>query len=454
MESTHSQPLLRKNSIDTDVENFAQENSTTDNLAEDSYHGTINAPNDKYNFSYTVFYLLGMTTLLPWNFFLTAEEYWLYKFRDVFSNSTNGLTPLQSSFISNLTVSAAVPNTLFLILNAVFGHKIALKYRMVGSLAFVLMFFIVTTVLVEVNTDSWQKEFFVFSLSSVVMINMAAATLSSALYGISSLFPCEYVTAVSGGQALGGVFAALCEIMSLSIGTSAETTALIYFMIGNMVLLVSIIAYVIVSKTAFFKHYTIDNLIAPPSVAVTPSSFTDTLHTPNVIVVLRKMWINGVAECIVFVVSLCIYPSCTVLISSQYRPRNNIYFVPVVNFLIFNSGDYLGRILSGIIAWPHNRPLLVAALSLLRVVFVPAFFFCGLRPIHNLPGIIHADYVFIILMCLFSLSNGYLANVAFICMPNTVENYEKEMASSIMAAFLGIGLAIGSSIGLLLVQLL
>lgn len=32
------------------------------------------APVDKYNFTYAVFYLLGMTTLLPWNFFVTAEE--------------------------------------------------------------------------------------------------------------------------------------------------------------------------------------------------------------------------------------------------------------------------------------------------------------------------------------------------------------------------------------------
>lgn len=33
-----------------------------------------NEPLDKYNFNYIVFYLLGMTTLLPWNFFVTAED--------------------------------------------------------------------------------------------------------------------------------------------------------------------------------------------------------------------------------------------------------------------------------------------------------------------------------------------------------------------------------------------
>jgi len=31
-------------------------------------------PADKYNFSYMIFYLLGMTTLIPWNFLMTAEN--------------------------------------------------------------------------------------------------------------------------------------------------------------------------------------------------------------------------------------------------------------------------------------------------------------------------------------------------------------------------------------------
>lgn len=86
---------------------------------------------------------------------------------------------------------------------------------------------------------------------------------------------------------------------------------------------------------------------------------------------------------------------------------------------------------------------------------------------------IHADYI-IILMGLFSFSNGYLANISLLWAPKyvncsenkgvfimffnffyrSVHNREKEMASSMMAAFLGIGLAFGSSISLILVQLL
>ena len=31
---------------------------------------------------YVGFMLMGMGTLLPWNFFITADSYWQYKFRN------------------------------------------------------------------------------------------------------------------------------------------------------------------------------------------------------------------------------------------------------------------------------------------------------------------------------------------------------------------------------------
>lgn len=32
------------------------------------------SPPDRYNFTYAVFYLLGIATMTPWNFFVTAED--------------------------------------------------------------------------------------------------------------------------------------------------------------------------------------------------------------------------------------------------------------------------------------------------------------------------------------------------------------------------------------------
>lgn len=51
-----------------------------------------------------------------------------------------------------------------------------------------------------------------------------------------------------GGQSLGGIFAALTEICALWIGASPAISGLIYFIIGDIVLLFSLIAYVILEK--------------------------------------------------------------------------------------------------------------------------------------------------------------------------------------------------------------
>lgn len=94
----------------------------------------------------------------------------MYKFRDVINNSTD-LTPIQAGFTSDLSVASAIPNTLFLILNAFIGHRVPLQLRMISSLVVVFIFFVATTALVEVNTDAWQLDFFRITLFSVVIMN-------------------------------------------------------------------------------------------------------------------------------------------------------------------------------------------------------------------------------------------------------------------------------------------
>lgn len=106
----------------------------------------------------------------------------------------------------------------------------------------------------------------------------------------------------------------------LSSSLKAKTTAFVYFMIGNVVLFISIITYVIMSKTVFFKYYTVDKLAmskSSSSVGSPSSSTSDQVNSPNFQAVLRKIWVYGLSEWMVFVVTLCIYPSVTVLVTSQ-----------------------------------------------------------------------------------------------------------------------------------------
>ena len=425
----------------------------------------------RYKLAYIVFYLLGINTLIPWSFFITADDYWMYKFREVHENSTRNYslnhaenlekrTDLQASFTSYLSVASALPNTFFLIINAFISKRISLRLRMVGSQCIILVLFILTTALVKIDTDKWQDAFLIITLTTVALVNAASAIFGGSLMGIVGRFSPSYITAMSSGQALGGIFTAITEICSLWIGASPVLSGLVYFIIGDAVLFLSLIAYIVLEKAAFFKYHMLEKL---PENVETNFSITGEVTFPQGTTVsytriVKRIWHYGVSVFLVFFITLSVYPAVTVLVESQYKGKgyawSDIYFVPVVTYLIFSAGDYIGRILSGILQWPKNKPWQVMLLSLMRVIFVPALLFCNAQPRHHLPVYIHNDLYYILITIAFAVTNGYLCNLTFILTPTVVESQEREIASAMMGAFLGLGLIAGAAVGLIMVKTL
>ena len=77
---------------------------------------------------------------------------------------------------------------------------------------------------------------------------MASAVFGGSLLGIIGYFPPRYITAMSAGQALAGIFAALAEIFSLWLGASPVVSALLYFSIGDLMLFCSLLSYIFLQK--------------------------------------------------------------------------------------------------------------------------------------------------------------------------------------------------------------
>lgn len=284
-----------------------------------------NAPEDKYNLNYIVFYFLGMTSLLPWNFILMSEDYWLHKFRNVSANHTDVLTPRQAEMQADLSMSSAIPSTIFLILNAVYGYKIKLKYRMIGSYVAMSILMALTCMFVKVNTDAWQDEFFVITMSIVVAINAASSIASGGLFGIAGQFPSEYMTAMVSGQALGGIFAALAEIIIITFQAAPETSAFFYFIIGTAALLTSILLYIVINRTYFFKYFIMHQTAAAPDQQGLVAAAATPMRQPDFRTVFGKIWVYGFAEWLVFVTTLAIYPSVTVLVVSQNKGNGHLW---------------------------------------------------------------------------------------------------------------------------------
>ena len=109
-ERSETATLLPKNS-----QNPQQQ---SDNESQGKSRNMMNTPKDSYNFVYGVFFLLGLSTLLPWNFFISINQFWDYRFRNVsatnfiyfVSEGNNSVvtdgnqTELQKEFTSYLSI--------------------------------------------------------------------------------------------------------------------------------------------------------------------------------------------------------------------------------------------------------------------------------------------------------------------------------------------------------------
>ncbi|CAG7706164.1 unnamed protein product [Allacma fusca] len=421
-------------------------------------------PKDRYWAVYLIFYFLGITTLVPWNFFTNADKYWMYKFREL-SNETMDShghltkTHFQASFFSYLSIASNVPSTFAFLANTFLSKWFSSKSRILVSLTLTFFIFVLSTALVQVDTDSWQGDFFILTMVTVVLMNSLCSLFQCGLLQVISHFPGEYTTATMSGQALGGIFAAVANIVSIFLAADQITSAFLYFLVGSLCLLNSLICVIYIPRCIFYKFYLgekggpfrwVENY--PPEAMLTPrSNFRVDFKE-----VFKKVWIQGMSAMMIFVVTLAVFPTLMVLVVSEEvgTPWSEKYYIPVVTFLVFSIGDYFGRILSGALKLPSKKSYWTLVFAFLRIGFVPMIMTCNLHPRHYLPVVFKSDIEFTILSALFGLTNGYLANIVFINAPQLVRKEEQEEASSIITLLLGLGLSIGVTLSYFLIGLI
>lgn len=95
------------------------------------------------------------------------------------------------------------------------------------------------------------------------------------------------------GQALGGVCTAIIEIITITFATDPSRSAFVFFIIGNVLLLLSLIAYIIVCQTEFFEYFTVKKIAAEKA---RQSRRNGTVSEPVFREVLNKMWLYGFTE--------------------------------------------------------------------------------------------------------------------------------------------------------------
>uniref|UniRef100_A0A673CAF8 Equilibrative nucleoside transporter 1-like n=1 Tax=Sphaeramia orbicularis TaxID=375764 RepID=A0A673CAF8_9TELE len=407
----------------------------------------INAPRDKYNAVWIIFFILGLGTLLPWNFFMTATLYFTSRLKDPvddsFNQTVNGTdgdtrNALESKFNNVMTLCAMVPLLIFTCLNSFIHQRVPQKLRISGSLTVILVVFLLTAVLVKV--DMAPLPLFSITMIKIICINSFGAILQGSLFGLAGILPASYTTPIMSGQGLAGTFAAFSMICALASGSALQDSAFGYFITACVVILLAIMSYLVLPRMYLYVL----------NVPFFGFCFIFTSHTLHFVPNNKRYgcfsWKSMEFKCkilqhIIAAVLLLLLTS-----SPLFTLFPDFYFIPVSCFLLFNVMDWAGRSLTAVCMWPGKDSIWLPVLVGLRIIFIPLFVLCNVQPRKYLPVLFAHDAWYIIFMIFFSFSNGYLASLCMCFGPKKVPPHEAETAGAIMAFFLSLGLALGAAV--------
>ncbi|XP_053189089.1 equilibrative nucleoside transporter 3 isoform X1 [Scomber japonicus] len=420
------------------------------------------SPEDSYCLVYIIFFLMGIGSLLPWNFFITAKHYWLYKL----SNNTHGgsseeqRSDLGDYFESYLAIASTVPSVLCLILNYILVNRLSANVRILSSLFVILLLFVVTTVLVKVDVSNSRMGFFVGTLASVAVVSGASNLFTGSVFGISGHFPMRISQALISGQAMGGTLSAVASIVDLAVAKDVTDSALAYFLTADVFILLCIFTYLLLPKLAYSRHYMLAAACTNPGVMSEGEEMSDagsSVSVPPLQPILRKIWVLGLSVFFVFFVSIMLFPAVSSGIQSVNKdsgsPWTTTYFVPLTSFLLYNVADFCGRQATAWLQVPGPTSRVLPALVLCRSIMIPLLMFCNYQPRDHLHTVLFTHDVYpVIFNCLLGLTNGYLGTLPMIYGPKVVPRELTEATGVVMSFFLTLGLAFGSAFSALIVH--
>jgi len=402
------------------------------------------------------FFYLGMVTMLPWNFLISINAFWNYKFRQVDNDTTeinqttlafmeNSVsttflppvpiikpTDMQVSFPSYVAIASNIPGAITTLLHSGFGQRVSVCTRMGWSLTVLFVGFLCLLGVSIPNCDDWQERYLHLVLMLIVLANVGVNVLQGSMFGISGRFPPLYAGAVMIGQAMGGVAPAVAAIALISFEVQPPILGPACFGTILLLLMLAFWMFRLIKHNKFFLYYAEgkDN----HGVVEDHDAEVDTLCYKEI---FKQSWPYLVAGYVNYATTLMIFPALTSTVESVTKSawtRN--FFTPVAVVLVFNVADLSGRILATYCQWPKRSTVSKYGLLLfcvLRTGLIPLFMFCNAKPESRaMPLLFKSDAVFCTLLSIMGFTVGYLGNYCLTNAPKSAEDPASQEATSLI----------------------
>ena len=459
-------------------------------------------PPDRCRLGWLILMLLGVGSLTPWNAFITPTDYYRLRLRgSQYASSFETIFTTAFTLMGFITIIFMQRLQYYVSLRArIYGSLTACLVTFTVPMALALRPLLLDDHAMHKELARGVDGQFTILVVCTAAAGTAQAILTGSVISYASLFghP-RYIQAVTGGQGLSGFTIALlnfvrampnaaeaCEVAPsppaspgadalLAAPSSAADErdvvagAAAYFGAACLIYLVCIGGYAMLERLPFTiavidraehapavseraSNVSTDSSPKPLRAAIAPSDAPDTPESPDAHAtwhpvhaslgrLLRSLWRQCAAICLIYTVTIAIFPALTSSISSvsadcEWRQL----FVPF-GFVLFNLCDTIGRNLPCTV----RNPSRLLGLVLTRLVCIPLFIAC-----HSAYGAASAqllgssDAFPVGLMLVFAITNGWLTSSAFVHAPSEVPEAYSSQAAALMVLFLNLGLLLGS----------
>ncbi|XP_045188683.2 equilibrative nucleoside transporter 1-like isoform X2 [Mercenaria mercenaria] len=385
----------------------------------------------------------------------------------------------RSEFMFYLGIVSQVSNAVISCVNTFFqfGGQASTR-RIAIALFMMVVIFIVTVILAMIDTSNIPLMFFVLTMVSASLLNCCAGVYQNSTFGLAAILPMKYTNAIVLGTNLSGVFTSVISVISIAAAPNPRTSAVYYFIVAIVVLLLAFDCYFLLPLTKYYQYYQKSVHGSQPVEEKKMAcgdylrAFIDSCKTYWVVIKKIKLQLFGV-WC-TFCVSLILFPAIqsnvlmvretfanengtetlrTVTFSEDFEKKG--YWTTIFTFLSFNLFAFLGNLTSEWIKWPGPRRVWIP-IVLRAVILIPIYVFCNYQPFgvaRRFPVYIPNDVVFILAGIIMAFTSGYYSSLTMMYGPKEVEPAMMGRAGMMMAFFLVLGITSGVNLSLVLQRL-